>query len=70
MSFTPQHIRSLPRVASIATMPTRLLTFLKVLDDILPQVDRAYVYLDHFPRIPSYLLTKPKVENISNARSW
>jgi hypothetical protein len=41
-------IASLPRVASIATMPSRINTFQLVMKEILPQVDLCYVFLDNF----------------------
>lgn len=48
-------ISSLPRVAAIATMPSRAETFQKVLAAIRPQVDQVFVYLDGYDRPPAFL---------------
>jgi hypothetical protein len=44
-----RRIRSLPRVGSIATIPSRAESFAEVLPRILSQVDRLFVYFDRFP---------------------
>jgi hypothetical protein len=44
-----RHIRSLPRVGSMATIPSRAESFAEVLARILPQVDRLFIYFDRFP---------------------
>jgi SEC-C motif len=62
MSFAAHDIASMPRIASMATMPSRLATFARALEDILPQVDRAYVYLDNFPTVPPFLLDRPNIK--------
>lgn len=48
-------ISSLPRVAAIATMPSRAETFQKVLAAIGPQVDHVFVYLDGYDTPPGFL---------------
>jgi hypothetical protein len=48
-------ISSLPRVAAIATMPSRGETFQKVLTAIRPQVDHVFVYLDGYDAAPAFL---------------
>lgn len=45
----------LPRVASIATMPGRAVSFEKVLAAIHQQVDHTFVYLDGFAEVPEFL---------------
>jgi hypothetical protein len=47
-----RRIRSLPRIGSMATMPTRVESFVRVLPDVAPQVDRLFLYLDGFTRVP------------------
>ena len=54
-------IRSLPRVATIATMPTRIETFARVVARLLPQVDRMFVFLDGFEATPGFLLDDRKI---------
>lgn len=53
-------INELPVVGSIATMPTRIHTFAKILPEILKQVDLLYIYLDGFKKIPTGLQEHPK----------
>src|SRR5690348_3144440 len=48
-------IRSLPRVAAIATMATRQEDFKRVLPVIYGQVDHVFVYLDAYDAIPDFL---------------
>ena len=43
-----RHVRSLPRVGSIATIPGRAESFADVLPRLVPQVERLFVYLDGF----------------------
>jgi len=45
----------LPRIASIATMPSRIEGFEKVVAAISPQVDHMFVYLDGFGEVPAFL---------------
>lgn len=54
-------IRSLPRIATMATMPSRRATFEITLADILPQVDRLVVFLDGFDEIPEALRDRERV---------
>jgi hypothetical protein len=60
--FRKWEMASLPRVASIATMPSRLNTFKLVMDRILPQVDLCFVFLDNFNEIPSFLRDQRKIK--------
>jgi hypothetical protein len=48
-------VTSLPRVAAIATMPSRAETFHKVLAAIRPQVEHVFIYLDGYDAPPSFL---------------
>jgi hypothetical protein len=59
--FRKWEIASLPRVASIATMPSRLATFRLVMDKILPQVDVCFVFLDNFTEAPSFIQGNRKI---------
>lgn len=56
-----QQIRSVPRVGSIATMPSRLGTFTEVLEAISGQLDLIHVFLDTFEAVPSFLLNNRKI---------
>ena len=48
-------VSSLPRVATIATLASRVETFRQVLPVIHPQVDHVFVYLDGYESPPSFL---------------
>jgi hypothetical protein len=48
-------IASLPRVAAIATMASRVESFRKVLPVIHAQVDHVFIYLDGYTAPPSFL---------------
>jgi hypothetical protein len=48
-------VASLPRVAAIATMASRVETFQKVLPAIRAQVDHVFIYLDGYSAPPSFL---------------
>lgn len=52
---------ALPCVGGIATMPSRAHTFPRVLDAILPQLDRLYVYFDKLAAVPDGLARDPKI---------
>jgi hypothetical protein len=56
-----RRIKSLPRVGSIATIPSRAESFAEVLPRLLPQLDRLYVYLDGFSALPSALQGQSKI---------
>ena len=56
-----RRIRALPRVATIATMPSRLGTFPTVVARLLPQVDTLLVFLDNFDATPEFLLADKKI---------
>ncbi len=45
----------MPRVGTIATMPSRLKTFSQVLPVIAAQVDRMFVFLDGFEAVPDII---------------
>lgn len=45
-------IRRRPRIGTMATMPSRAESFARVLPAVAPQVDRLYLYLDGFARVP------------------
>jgi hypothetical protein len=62
MLFYPETILLMERVASIATMPTRIKGFEKALNSMLPQVDRVFVYLDNFDTVPAFLKGHRKIE--------
>ena len=51
-----RRIRALRRVATIATMPSRLGTFPTVVARLLPQVDKLFVFLDNFDATPQPFL--------------
>lgn len=48
--------RDLPRVACMATMPSRATTAPKAIASLLPQVDRLWLFLDRFEKVPEYAL--------------
>ena len=48
-------VRELPRIATIATMPSRVQSFAKVMADIHAQVDHTFVYLDGHAAPPAFL---------------
>jgi hypothetical protein len=50
-----------PRVGGMATMPTRRQTLRKVLEAVLPQLDRLYIYLDKHEAVPTDLAAEPKI---------
>ncbi len=54
-------ISALPRVGSIATMPSRAESFAEVLPRILPQVDRLFVYFDGFSKTLPAIEHEPKI---------
>lgn len=61
----------LPRIASIATMPSRIEGFEKVVAAISPQVDHMFVYLDGFADVPAFLrhhrnITVRRAEKLGN----
>jgi len=50
-----------PRIGGMATMPTRRETLRAVLDAVLPQLDRLYLYLDKHEAAPPGLRDNPKI---------
>lgn len=55
-------IANLPRVATIATMPSRVKTLEAVVHAIRSQVSKFFVYLDHFDEVPPFLRDLPGIE--------
>lgn len=53
-------ILNLPVIGSIATMPSRANTFSQMIHSALSQVDRLFVYLDGFEKVPPELQGLPK----------
>jgi len=54
-------ITMMPRVATIATMATRLKTFQKVLPVIHSQVDHVFIYLDGYSARPTFLASFDRI---------
>jgi hypothetical protein len=63
-----REIDSLPRVAGLATMPSRLGSLAVVLPLILGQVDRLYLFLDGHDSVPAFA-RDPKIE-VLQARDY
>jgi hypothetical protein len=55
MTLTSATIGTMRRIATIATLASRLETFQKVLPAILAQVDHVYIYLDGHAVAPAFL---------------
>ena len=55
MQWSGSAIGAMPRVATIATMPSRLDTFQQVLPAIHSQVDHVFIYLDGYRTPPGFL---------------
>lgn len=47
-----RRIQAAPRIGAMATMPSRAKSFARVLPMVAPQVERLYLYLDGFARVP------------------
>ena len=43
-------------------MPTRIGTFKRALESVLPQLDSCYVFLDRFSFVPDFLSGEPKIK--------
>ena len=56
-----RRIRNSARIGSMATMPSRAEGFARVLPAVARQVDRLYLYLDGFPRVPDAVRALPNV---------
>jgi hypothetical protein len=54
MNFTLPANTTLQRVGGIATMPSRKDTFSAVLANVLPQLDRLYVFFDKYDAVPAF----------------
>lgn len=52
---------SVPAVGGMATMPSRAHNLPRVLGSVLPQVDQLYLYLDHYDRVPEFVINHPKI---------
>lgn len=61
MAYPSEAILSMERVATVATMPTRIQELERSLSSMLPQVDRVFVYLDNFKSVPEFLTDDPKI---------
>lgn len=61
MPYSPNAILRMPRIASISTLPRRLEGLEAVVQDILPQIDGLFVYLDGHETIPDFLVHSPKI---------
>lgn len=62
----PNSIFALPRLeekiyGNVCCIPSRLESFKKVVNRVLPQVDELFVYLDKFEEVPSFLLNNKKI---------
>ncbi len=55
MNASNAALLNLPRVAAIATMPSRLATFEKMLPVIHAQVEHVFIYLDGYASAPNFL---------------
>lgn len=51
----------LPRIGGLATMPSRLESVRQALPNILPQVDRLYLYLDQYDHVPAEFTAHSKI---------
>jgi hypothetical protein len=49
-----------PVMGALATMPTRISSLYQMIEGVLPQVDRLYVFLDGFNSVPEILQNKSK----------
>ena len=49
-----------PVIGTLATMPTRISSLHKMIEGVLPQIDRLYVFLDGFNNVPEVLQNKSK----------
>ena len=74
MSWTPNGFRQAPEpftfeaeppkapvIAAMATFPPRLSGMLQVINDLLPQVDKFYVYLNGYSKLPEAWPSSPKL---------
>ena len=71
MTVTDEAIARMPRVATIATMPSRIESFQKVLSAIHAQVAHVFIYLDGYAEVPSFLggfdrITVRRAEDVGN----
>ncbi len=54
-------ISRMPRIGTVATMPSRIKTFKQVLQVFTRQVDHIFVFLDEFETVPDFLADMKKV---------
>jgi len=57
-----------PRIGGIATMPSRSATLARVVEAVLPQVDRLYVYFDASDAVPIAYAGHDKIEALLPAQ--
>ncbi len=61
MTDSEPPIASLPRIAAIATMASRVQSFERAFPAIHAQVDHVYVYLDGYSAIPAFLEDRERI---------
>jgi hypothetical protein len=61
MAWSSSAIATMPRIATIATMASRVETFQKVLPAIHSQVDHVFIYLDGYSTPPGFLATFDRI---------
>jgi len=61
MAWSSSAIATMPRIATMATMASRLETFQKVLPVIHSQVDHVFIYLDGYNVPPSFLASFDRI---------
>jgi len=59
------NLASLPRIGGLATMPSRMRSFSAVIENILPQLDRLYVFFDKYDEVPSAFANREKIVALS-----
>jgi len=63
------NLASLPRIGGLATMPSRMRSFSAVIENILPQLDRLYVFFDKYDEVPSAFANREKIVALSHRSS-
>ncbi|WP_005037472.1 hypothetical protein [Holophaga foetida] len=61
MSDVANRSDRLPLVGGMATMPSRATSLPRALASVLPQVDRLYLFLDQYDKVPAWLAEHPKI---------
>jgi hypothetical protein len=57
-----------PRIGGLATLPSRAATLARVVEAVLPQVDRLYLYFDRCLSVPAGFAGHPKIEPVLPAQ--